>query len=146
MHAAGMVNVGELARERHGLADVVLVGFAGHRGSVVAATSWGAPTQRLPVPEAPADSHEDLLHRAIAADALVVFDDRHSAWLAERRGHRAIGVVYRPGAERRGNWVPTVLGRRYDALLYFDETTALRPLHGEPAQPDREWETYPWSA
>jgi erythromycin esterase-like protein len=35
---------------------------------------------------------------------------------ARRRGHRAIGVVYEPRAER-GNHVPTVMGGRYDALL-----------------------------
>jgi erythromycin esterase len=45
------------------------------------------------------------------------------------RGHRAIGVVYHPEYERYGNYVPTVLPHRYDALLYIDESHALRPLH-----------------
>jgi erythromycin esterase len=57
----------------------------------------------------------------------------------------SIGVVYRPAAERSGNWVPTVMGRRYDAFVSFDATTALHPLHLEAAQPGREQETYPWS-
>ena len=37
------------------------------------------------------------------------------AGLAER-GHRAIGVVYDPEAERYGNYVPTVLPLRYAAF------------------------------
>ena len=36
MAAAGMVNLGQLARERHGRDQVVLVGFGTHRGSVIA--------------------------------------------------------------------------------------------------------------
>ena len=55
----------------------------------------------------------------------------------------AIGVVYDPEAERWGNYVPTLVARRYDAFLYIDETRAVDPLHmpvrigGEPP------ETYP---
>jgi erythromycin esterase-like protein len=54
---------------------------------------------------------------------------REGPWLSARRGHRAIGVVYQPELDSRRNWVPTIMGRRYDALIYLDETEALRPLH-----------------
>ncbi len=43
MAGRGMVNVGQLLRERHGVDGVALVGFAGHRGTVVAGAAWGAP-------------------------------------------------------------------------------------------------------
>jgi len=66
-------------------------------------------------------------------------------WLRSRRGHRAIGVVYRPGSDQHANWVPTILGRRYDAFCYLDETSALHPLHAEFAQAHAEQETYPWT-
>jgi erythromycin esterase-like protein len=47
--------------------------------------------------------------------------------------------------ERWGNYVPTVLGRRYDALAWFDETRALDPLR--PVEPERgELETWPFGA
>jgi erythromycin esterase len=46
-----------------------------------------------------------------------------------RGGHRAIGVVYHPQYEHLGNYVPTILPRRYDAFLYLDECFALHPLH-----------------
>jgi erythromycin esterase len=140
----GMVNVGQLARERHGEDAVAAVGMAGHHGSVVAAGSWGAMPQVLPVPAAPEGSHEQLLHEALGEASLAVFPPAHdSPWLNHPRDHRAIGVVYRPERERFGNWVPTVMGRRYDALCYFDATEALHPLAAEPPQPDAEQETYP---
>ena len=145
MAAAGMTNLGRLARERHGDDGVVLVGFAGHRGSVIAGGSWGAPAQRLPVPPGRDGSAEDLLHRALGDEpALVVFpptaDQPH--WLRTSLDHRAIGVVYHPERERWGNYVPSTLGDRYDALLWFGETTALEPLRPEPAD-DPEPETAP---
>jgi erythromycin esterase len=59
---------------------------------------------------------------------MLVFDKAPSPALSERRGHRAIGVVYRPQFEQYGNYVPTVLPRRYDAFLFLDRTTAVRPL------------------
>ncbi|MGK5450059.1 erythromycin esterase family protein, partial [Streptomyces radiopugnans] len=64
------------------------------------------------------------------------------AWRREERDHRAIGVVYRPQAERWGNYVPTVLTDRYDAFLYLDRTRALEPLHRYEHGTGEE-ETYP---
>ena len=37
-------------------------------------------------------------------------------------------MVYHPEREHLGNYVPTALARRYDALLYVDETHALHPV------------------
>jgi erythromycin esterase len=142
MARAGMVNVGQLLRERHGAEDVALIGCAGHRGSVVAAAAWGASEAVLPVPVARPGSHEDLLHRALGEPAVLDFAaDRGGTWLDARLGHRAIGVVYQPRHEQ-GNYVPTRMGARYDALLWFEETRALHPLHheGRPTEPELETE------
>src|SRR5262245_56396389 len=125
----GMVNVGQLVRERHEGEGVVLVGFGSHRGSVIAGTEWDAPWERMPVLEAMAGSWEDVLHRAGADDKLLLFQDAEvPVRFRGPRGHRAIGVVYHPEYERYGNYVPTVLPRRYDAFVYLDETRALHPL------------------
>jgi hypothetical protein len=52
-------------------------------------------------------------------------------------------VVYRPEYEF-GNYVPTVLPRRYDAFLYLDRTEALHPLHEvQPREEGEVPETYP---
>src|SRR5215217_8109276 len=107
MTTAGMVNVGQLVRERHDDNGVVLVGFGGHRGSVIAADEWGGTIRRMPVPAAPQGTHEQLLHDAWGAPGLFVFPTRREGeWLRGRRGHRAIGVVYRPRNDQYGNWVP----------------------------------------
>jgi erythromycin esterase-like protein len=131
MRDAGMVNVGQLVREQYGEGECVLVGFGSHSGTVIAADEWGRPTKRMRVPEARPGSTEALLHRSLEGeDGLFVFADDLPDWAAEEAEHRAIGVVYRPSAERWGNYVPTVLGRRYDAFVWLDETTALHPLRG----------------
>jgi erythromycin esterase len=144
MARAGMVNVGQLARERWG-DDVVLVGFASHRGSVIAGEEWGAPMQRMPVPPARDGSWEALLHEAGAEDRLLLTHEMEEVEEAtEARGHRAIGVVYTPAHERFGNYVSTVMTLRYDALLYLDETRALQPLHMEAHADGEPPETYPF--
>ena len=144
MADAGMVNVGQLVRERHP-DDTVLIGFGSHRGTVVAARSWCSRARRMDVPPARAGSTEALLHLALDGHpGLFVFPEQLPGWAADERSHRAIGVVYRPEAERWGNYVPTVLGRRYDAFLWFDETRALTPLAGESAEEGDELESWPF--
>jgi len=130
MADSGMVNIGELARENYGEDNVVLVGFGTYQGSVIAAEGWDEPMQRMEVKQARTDSWEDALHQASEKDKLLLLRGKSadSPWHAWR-GHRAIGVVYHPEYERFGNYVPTVLPRRYDAFLYLDQTEALRPLH-----------------
>jgi erythromycin esterase-like protein len=143
MAEEGMVNVGQLARQRHEAEKVVLVGFGTYRGGVIAAQGWGEPMRRKPVPPARRGSWEDVLHLAGGDDKLLIFGSRLDDSLLEPRGHRAIGVVYRPEHEHLGNYVPTVLPRRYDALLYVDQTRALRPLHVVPHPGGEVPETYP---
>jgi erythromycin esterase len=144
MREQGEVNVGQLVREEHGDEDVVLVGFSSHRGTVIAAENWEAPMQIMTAPPGRPESWEDLLHRAGDDDKLILLREalRTSAWL-DSRGHRAIGVVYYPQREYFGNYVPTVLPRRYDALVYIDESHALHPLHIEAVADQDLPETYP---
>jgi erythromycin esterase len=143
MAGAGMLNIGQLAREQLRKEGVVLVGFGSHHGSVIAGKSWGAPMERMNVPEGRPGSWEAVLHQS-GGDQLIVFDPENlSDEFQKSRGHRAIGVVYHPEFESRGNYVPTILPKRYDAFVYIDETLALHPLHIEPEElhpPD----LYPW--
>jgi erythromycin esterase len=137
----GMVNVGQLVREARGERDgggrdgndgAVLVGFGTHHGTVIAGSEWGARMQRMRMPLARPNSWEDLVHRAIDGDGLFVFDgtdDGGIPGLERPLGHRAIGVVYDPRAEQWGNYVPTIVPRRYDAFLFIDNTRAVDALH-----------------
>ncbi|WP_233265330.1 erythromycin esterase family protein [Leifsonia sp. AG29] len=142
MGGDGMVNIGQLLRERHGLDDVFLLGFATRRGTVLAARSWGSTETAYRLPGARAGSHEDLLGRTLTGPAVLSFAAATGReWLTRERGHRAVGVVYDPRREA-GNYVPTVMGRRYDALIWIPETTALTPLshEAEPVSPELETE------
>ncbi|WP_438351077.1 erythromycin esterase family protein [Paenibacillus sp. FA6] len=126
MQADGMVNVGQLVREKYGEENVYAVGFGSHRGTVIAADEWGGEVKIMTVPEGMPGSWEDLLHQAGAYDKIILFNKGNKA-LLEPIGHRAIGVVYHPNYER-GNYVPSILPRRYDAFIYIDQSHALTPL------------------
>jgi erythromycin esterase len=142
--AHGEITIGELARDRYGADRVMLVGFGCHRGTVVAGDAWGAPMEVMPVPPGRPDSIEDIFATAAPPRALAVFPPyaQRPDVLVDRLVQRAIGVVYRPERERWGNYVPTVLGDRYDAFLWFDETRAVTPLHAGRVD-TLEPETYP---
>lgn len=127
MAHSGEVNIGQLARERYGEKDTVLVGFGTHSGNAIAGCEWGAEWEEMKVPPGRSGSWEDVLH-SVGGDRMLIFDKSPSPELSAVRGHRAIGVVYRPQFEQYGNYVPTVLPRRYDAFLFIDRTNAVRPL------------------
>jgi len=143
MARAGMFNVGQLVRQSHHEDDVVLVGFGTHHGTVIAGEEWGAPMRHMRVPPAKENSVEHALREADVGDALLLFDgsdDGGIEGLEEPIGHRAIGVVYDPRNEAWGNYVPTIVPRRYDAFMYIEETTGVDALHmpvlvdGEPGE------------
>jgi erythromycin esterase len=71
----GMVNLGQLVRERHGEDSVVLVGFGCHRGTVIAARRWGgadgadggarSPGRLMGSAAAPGGAGSGTLHRPV---------------------------------------------------------------------------------
>ena len=146
-----MINLGELVRQTHGESaserdGTVLVGFGTHRGTVIAGAEWGAPMERMRMPVARDASLEDLMHQAVNGDGLFLFDGSADGGIVgfdAPLGHRAIGVVYDPWAERLGNYVPTVVPRRYDAFVFMDETRAVDPLHMPVVVEGEVPETYP---
>ena len=133
MKAAGYVNLGGLARQSYGEENVALVGFGTFQGEVLAGSAWGAPEQIMPLPPAKEESFESYFHKAAERhhvnELFVLLDDKRQTPFIQRLGHRAVGVVYDPRHERRGNYVPTELSKRYDAFVFVDTTHALRSLH-----------------
>jgi erythromycin esterase len=133
MKRAGMINIGQLAREQYGPDKVYLAGFGTYSGTVVASESWGAAMKIFEVPFARVGSIEHLLHRQSSSNYYLLFNTED---LQKRYGtamrHRAIGVVYDPDRELSGNYVRTKLSQRYDAFIFLDQTTALHPFHMKP--------------
>ncbi|MFO7933376.1 MAG: erythromycin esterase family protein [Bacteroidales bacterium] len=144
MAAGGLVNVGQLVREKWGEEETVAVGFGSYEGSVVASEAWGSPMKEMEMPPARENSVEYLLHHVRPADKLIISEDlAKSKSFFEYMDHRAIGVVYHSRYEKEGNYVPSVIRSRYDAFLFFDETTPLHPL-GVGSDTRKVPETYPW--
>lgn len=129
----GHINIGGLARERFGIENVFLMGFSTYEGEVTAGSAWGGEQKTMKLPKGKPGSYEDYFHQAalnlkthqmaIRLNQL----DKHSA-LHRRLGHRAVGVVYDPNHEARGNYVPTEMAKRYDGMIFVDKTTALKSL------------------
>jgi erythromycin esterase-like protein len=146
---SGELNVGQLVRERHG-SQTVLIGFSTDHGTVTAASDWDGPAERKRVRPALEGSYERLFHQIAtekgAPNFLLNLRDEPGVAAALRgpRLERAIGVVYLPTTERRSHYFEARLPEQFDAILHFDETSALEPLErtsgwesGEPP------ETYP---
>ena len=101
----------------------------------------GGPASQAAAAQAPADESTapderlaPLRERIDALDGQLLALLSERARLAQQVGEikRDAGApVYRPERERWGNYVPTVLGERYDAFLYLEDTTPLQPLHLE---------------
>jgi erythromycin esterase-like protein len=144
MKRAGMVNIGQLAREQYGINKVYLAGFGTYRGSVIAGDAWGALMEEMEVPEAREGSIEHRLHQESSRNRYLLFN-REDGKMEYNSSihHRAIGVVYDPSRERLGNYVPSVMAERYDAFIFIDETKALHPLHLKPND-EKLPETYPF--
>lgn len=128
----GEVNIGGLAREKWGESKVALIGFSTYTGNVIASHAWDGPIEVMAVPKARPGSLEDILHQCVPKlgkqFAFMLDEIESDSPLNDFYGHRAIGVVYHPQFESRGNYVPTVLTKRYDGMVFIDETIALTPL------------------
>jgi len=147
----GERNLGQIVRERHEKDGVFLVGFGTNQGTVIAGKAWDAEWETMEAPNATGASWEALFKQADESieNKMLIFsmcNSQEQKLFEEVRGHRAIGVVYDPRSDRFGHWVPTMLGKRYDAFIYLDNTSALNPLPDEPDLSLQPPMTYPWGA
>lgn len=129
----GQINLGGLSRDKWGQENVCLIGFGTYQGEVIAARSWGGPTEVMQIPAGRPDSYEAQFHvasRRLEQNSFYLWlqDELKTSELSQTLGHRAIGVVYHPDYERFGNYVPTSLSRRYDGFIFINKTKALTPI------------------
>jgi len=128
MKEEGLVNVGQLTREKYGEEKIYSIGFGTYTGTVIVAERWGESYQKMPIPVAREDSWEEQLHRSGAFNKYLLFTEENKALFSTTIGHRAIGVIYEPEFEHIGNYVPSNISERYDGFIYIDETTAVKPI------------------
>jgi erythromycin esterase-like protein len=126
---AGELNVGQLVRERHGSA-AVLIGFTTYSGTVTAASNWGDAAECKRVRPALTGSYEALFHDVgIPRFALNLRDGGQAAdGLRDPLLERAIGVIYLPETERVSHYFAAHLSSQFDGILHFDQTRAVEPL------------------
>jgi erythromycin esterase-like protein len=128
MARSGLVNVGQLTREKYGEDNVYAIGFGTYQGTVIASTKWGSPFEVMTVPKATKGSWEYYLNQVQLGNSLLLFNEENESEFADTIGHRAIGVIYHPEYEHMGNYVPTMVSKRYNAFIYVEETKALSPI------------------
>lgn len=141
----GEFNIGELVRTAYG-DQAALIGFGTDRGTVAAASDWGAQMQVMPVRPVRDDSWEAAFRRTGHARSLTDWrggkDKALAAALSQTLLERAIGVVYRPESELMSHYFEAVLADQFDAFAWFEETRAVTPLGRE--RPHGAPETWPF--
>ena len=140
MGAWGELNLGQLARERHG-ERVFLIGFTTHTGTVTAAREWDEPAGRRRVRPSISGSYERLFHDTDIERFLLGTSATRDA-LAETRLQRAIGVIYKPESERASHYFRASMADQFDAVVHIDTTSALTLLERSRENSDLP-ETYP---
>lgn len=125
----GLSNLGEMARQRFGHDQVFILGSAGYEGTVLAAREWYQPPQEMVVPPAAPGSVESMLYSGGWDNPLLLFEDQEQRdqWSIDLL-HRGIGVAYTPEAEMPSYYLTAKIGVRYDALVFWRKTRALRQM------------------
>ncbi len=127
MKSAGLVNIGQLAREAYGTKKVLAIGLGAYTGEVLAGRRWGAEKERMQLPEAPPGTWEYIAMNTGHPIFAVSFEDAPMILRTRAMGNRAVGVTYEPENDRR-NYVLSLMANRYDIFLFFRETSGLSPL------------------
>jgi erythromycin esterase-like protein len=141
----GEFNIGQLCRVSYG-SDAALIGFGTDRGTVAAASDWGADMEVKTVRPARPDSYERAFRLTGQARSLTEWRGHGKLDLAEALREplleRAIGVVYRPETELSSHYFEAVMADQFDAFVWFEQTRAVNPLGHE--KPHGAPETYPF--
>ncbi len=130
-----IISLGQVLREKWDK-QVSLVGAGTFQGEVLAAQVYGAPVSKMELPPAMDNSWEYFLHGIQPKDKFVLFGE-DPMW-EESKYQRDLGLVFMPAREYL-NYIPVKLAKSYDALIYIDQSSALRPLANiEPEHEDME--------
>jgi erythromycin esterase-like protein len=123
-----------------------LIGFGTDHGMVAAADNWDGPMKIKTVRPAHPETYECLFRGAgiqrFLLDLRKGQRDELRSVLMSARLQRAIGVIYRPETELASHYFDAHLPEKFDGYVWFEETTAIRPLPAEPQEGLPE--TYPF--
>jgi erythromycin esterase-like protein len=125
----GEFNIGQLTRQRLP-GESALIGFFTYSGEVVAASQWDAPGIAQPIRNSLPESFTAMFHATALERFLLLLRGGGAVQeeLSKPRLERAIGVVYAPATERQSHYFQTKLAQAFDAAVFIDRTTPVRPL------------------
>ncbi|OCL08597.1 putative erythromycin esterase [Glonium stellatum] len=145
------LSLGQLCRQKFfDLGEVSIIGCGTHDGEVAAADEWDEPMQIMCVNPSREDSYERIMHdTGIPSFLLDLRGERQKKEVIEAlmkpRLERFIGVIYCPATERYSHYMEAVLPQQFDALLWFDRTTAVKAFEvAQPKEALARGETYPF--
>jgi len=128
MRHGGIINIGQLLRENYSPNSVYILGFSTYQGQVKAGSQWNATKQVMDVPPAREGSLDAILASLpFEAYVLPLNQDELPESLKQSLGQRAKGVVYNPDLDE-GNYPQTIVGDRYDGIVFIRNTTAVKAL------------------
>jgi erythromycin esterase len=82
----------------------------------------------MEVPGAQIGSWEYILHNSEPINKIILLKElQNISEYSKYIGHRAIGVIYNPKSET-GNYVPSILPKRYNAFIFIDRTNNLETI------------------
>lgn len=125
MSANGYASLANLLRNRLGRKNIFIMGFGMDHGTVLAANEWNSVEKNITVPAARPGSWEGLLHVSGHENKLVFSkeieaDPQLNRWLE----FRSIGATY----NGMDSYSQSIIPGRFDAFMFIDSTTPLRPL------------------
>jgi protein-L-isoaspartate(D-aspartate) O-methyltransferase len=133
MGIRGEFNIGQLVREHYGQ-SAYAIGCGTDHGTVAAASNWDEPVQFMNVRPSHQDSYERLCHESDIPAFLLPLRAADSGEVREAllspHLERAIGVIYRPETEILSHYFQAALPAQFDEYIWFDETSAVKPLAG----------------
>jgi erythromycin esterase-like protein len=134
MAEAGNTSVGQILKKEMGNNKVFSIGFGTNKGFVLAGYYWNADLIKMEVPPARTGSWENILHELSPDDKIILSRELKNnkpmnQWIAIR----SIGAAYSNNAIYGTSIIP----KRFDAFVYIDSTSAVRPIRNLTIYPQR---------
>jgi len=140
----GEHNVGQLLRQKFGMDNSFIVGHSTFTGTVTAAKKWDSPALLMQVKPGLPESWESLFHGVTerwhrefllitrSNSASLSPDAKAVDILSHKKLERYIGVIYAPQTERASHYSRSRIGKEYDAVIFNDVTSGVRPIDPTP--------------
>ena len=129
MADGGYTSIGEILKKEMGDNKVFSIGFGTNKGSVLAGLYWNAPLQKMEMPAARTGSWENILHELNPDDKIILSRElKNNKAFNEWIAMRSIGAAYSNNAIYGTSIIP----KRFDAFVYIDSSSALRPVKKIP--------------